>query len=650
MLDTRIACPACGKRLKMSDPVALGDRLRCPQCLHSFDVEARNFFSAGRPETSPLLAMPTPFEGTPAPTLPPDAPQLPSPSRGGKGLLIAVCAGIMLLAIGGGLAIGLSNSKKNEPVAQKKQSEPERDTLPRSEAPATDTLKEAPQPQDNTTDGKGPRLGDLPPAGEPIVRRDPLPPPTVPPAPLSRSTLPAEKQEEVNKAIDRGVAFLRKTQTQSGSWLPRGQHSVGMAALPGLTLLECGVDRKDLAVQAALAYVRREAPSVMMTYDISLAILFLDRFGDARDRRLIQSLALRLMAGQQPSGGWTYHCPHVFDSREELAFFDVLQQTRPKDPLQLFDRDKNDERMAFFVNVKDRMEGMTGRIESPLSARIDGQSAGPLFGQFAPKMVGRIESTSPNAATIPLEQIKSPKLRLEDVPKKLHDVPILQPIPRSKDLPASDVTDNSNTQFAILGVWAAARHNIPMERTLAMLVKRFRTSQNADGSWGYRYQNGGGAQGSPAMNASGLLGLAVGHGLISGVDPAKGPATAKDPAIQAALKSLSMHLDATPPPVRPGRQPGRRMPPRRGPAADTSCYFLWSVERVGVLYNLPIIGDSDWYAWGVDILLKGQQNGAWPGGVGNSDTCLALLFLKRANLTHDLSTRIGFAQLAEKKD
>src|SRR5207302_10072467 len=97
--------------------------------------------------------------------------------------------------------------------------------------------------------------------------------------------------------------------------------------------------------------------------------------------------------------------------------------------------------------------------------------------------------------------------------------------------------------------------------------------------------------------------------------------------------------------------PGRR-PLRVGLGGDRSCYFLWSVERVGVLYNLPVINDSEWYPWGVDILLPQQQNGAWPGrglSAGNSDTCLALLFLKRANLTRDLTTRLNF-QLAEKKD
>ncbi len=77
-------------------------------------------------------------------------------------------------------------------------------------------------------------------------------------------------------------------------------------------------------------------------------------------------------------------------------------------------------------------------------------------------------------------------------------------------------------------------------------------------------------------------------------------------------------------------------------------YFLWSLERVAVLYDLPAIGDKDWYRWGAEILVANQDvAGNWIGGMypGNSpilDTCLALLFLQRANLVKDLTSRLPF--------
>jgi hypothetical protein len=74
--------------------------------------------------------------------------------------------------------------------------------------------------------------------------------------------------------------------------------------------------------------------------------------------------------------------------------------------------------------------------------------------------------------------------------------------------------------------------------------------------------------------------------------------------------------------------------------------MLWCVERVGVLYSLKTIGNKDWYRWGVEALLPSQQgDGSWSGGgyhgsAPTLDTAMALLFLKRANLTRDLSESI----------
>jgi hypothetical protein len=62
-------------------------------------------------------------------------------------------------------------------------------------------------------------------------------------------------------------------------------------------------------------------------------------------------------------------------------------------------------------------------------------------------------------------------------------------------------------------------------------------------------------------------------------------------------------------------------------------YFLYGMERVGVLTLCPAFGEHKWYEEGANYLLGHQSgNGCWSGG-GESDlvnTCFALLFLKRA--------------------
>jgi hypothetical protein len=204
-------------------------------------------------------------------------------------------------------------------------------------------------------------------------------------------------------------------------------------------------------------------------------------------------------------------------------------------------------------------------------------------------------------------------------------------LPDRGEEPLLPTTDNSNSQFAILALWAAQRHGVPVERTLRRVALRYETSQNANGSWGYRYRRGGGEAESAPMTCVGLLGLAVGYGI--GRAPAV-PGGAQNPHILGGFVALSQHIGAP-----AGRTQGLPM---------ANLYFLWSVERAAVLYDLQTIAGKDWYRWGAEILVANQQplghwdKGLYIGSARTLDTCLALLFLKRVNLTKDLTARLPF--------
>jgi hypothetical protein len=115
-------------------------------------------------------------------------------------------------------------------------------------------------------------------------------------------------QDAVNKAIDKGVTALRGLQGGDGAW-PHTE--IGATALAGLTLLECGVAADDKAVRAAADAVRKASVTLNHNYSIALAILFFDRLGDPADIPLIESLTVRLLAGQTARGGWNYNCPPI---------------------------------------------------------------------------------------------------------------------------------------------------------------------------------------------------------------------------------------------------------------------------------------------------------------------------------------------------
>jgi hypothetical protein len=203
--------------------------------------------------------------------------------------------------------------------------------------------------------------------------------------------------------------------------------------------------------------------------------------------------------------------------------------------------------------------------------------------------------------------------------------------------------DNSNTQFVILALWVAQRHQISIDTSMALAVKHFRNTQlpsgqdstrdnlNLDGSWYYNATNNSGRW--PSMTCAGLLALAVAHAVTTD-DRQKQQKPMDDPAIRRALDMLTREID------RPGEQ------------RPLDLYFLWSLERVGVLYDLAKMGDKDWYTWGSKVLVSRQHNdGSWSDGAyyGSTpvlDTCFALLFLKQANLAKDLTTKL---QLLEKK-
>lgn len=194
------------------------------------------------------------------------------------------------------------------------------------------------------------------------------------------------------------------------------------------------------------------------------------------------------------------------------------------------------------------------------------------------------------------------------------------------------IDDNSNSQFAMLALFVAGKHGIPLTTTMQKVGNLYQHTQMSNGSWPYNGNFGGNAS-TPAMACTGLLGIA----LSQIADKSENKANLQDRKdVKMALGYLAKQLTGNK--VLPGSHHGRRY------------YFLWSLERTAVAYNLAKIEGIDWYRWGAEILLQTQgQNGAWQGGSyhrGGIDTCFALLFLKRANITGslDLSTNIIVGQ------
>jgi hypothetical protein len=388
------------------------------------------------------------------------------------------------------------------------------------------------------------------------------------------------------------------------------------------------------------------------TYELSLALLFLDRLGEKQDRKIIRSIALRLIAGQTSDAGWTYALPKLTPEQEnKLEKF--LDQTRPAD-LERFvplpergNPDKVVQVPAERGQLERGVQGDRPQKDKPgLSVIVPDKKpeqpgGATLPGPDAPVGLPPKEEAGKQEPRKPLTEAQI-RRAIEQLPPRLQKVPaVADALGRQKFILHEPFirgsSDNSNTQFAILALWVARRHGLPVERTLRLTAQRFRTTQRYNGAWGYFAAESKTSLGYPAMTGVGLLGLAVGLGVRTQKDPKE---NGEEEQIRKGIQALSERIGKASP------DSGRRR--------FIALYLLWTVERVGVLYGKRKLGDKDWYAWGVDELLPTQQaDGSWNDGfyLGASrtlDTCLALLFLKRSNLTADLTKKLEATGLPKK--
>ena len=431
----------------------------------------------------------------------------------------------------------------------------------------------------------------------------------------------AATPKEIEAAIKDGTAYLKKSTGGGGDARelrePRDQEHVGATALMGLALLETGTSPDDAVVKKISERIRDASYSQTQTYQISLCILYLDRLGDPGDRPLIQMLAVRLLAGQNTSGGWTYACiPSVPPATERL--------------------------------LRTKLSDATLATGKELPAPKPGlPSAGSDAGKLP--VAGKLHAT--------VEQYRA---SLTTVPHK-----------------GREHDDNSNTQFGILGVWTARKHGVPVEHALDLIEKRFIATQKQSGTWSYSGPTPG-PDGSNSMTCAGLIGLATAVGRREEralkAEIAKLPKKPDDPAKPAPPASTDPNdpffNPPKPAPGEPVKKPDAPPAPKKKPdTRDTAIkrgmdhlgaalggladkdkrvrafdlYFLWSLERVGVIYGVDKIGNTDWYDYASELIVRAQNpDGSWGGrGYGpDIDTSFAMLVLGRSNLARDLSAKV----------
>lgn len=189
--------------------------------------------------------------------------------------------------------------------------------------------------------------------------------------------------------------------------------------------------------------------------------------------------------------------------------------------------------------------------------------------------------------------------------------------------------DNSNTQYAALGLRACADAGIILPESVLTRGERWwrttilgskKAGGNAVASGGEEVQGWGYKKGDDPYNTM----TAGGAGCLVIYDYLLHRDWKKNPKTKAAINYLAGSYWLSGPP--------------QGLTPYWYYYYLYAIERVGMLYDTALLGQKDWYLDGARWLLQQQDaNGSWDGNKLFSnpsnktfDTCFAILFLKKA--------------------
>ena len=136
--------------------------------------------------------------------------------------------------------------------------------------------------------------------------------------PAARAEITAQ---QVNEAIDKGVAYLKRQQRTDGSWTDSSIYPGGITALCTLALLNSGEPPEDKHVDLALKFLRKLRSD--KTYVVSLQTMVFAKATPKRDRALI-GRNVRWLEQQQvmsgdTRGSWSYPGPAGDNSNTQFA-------------------------------------------------------------------------------------------------------------------------------------------------------------------------------------------------------------------------------------------------------------------------------------------------------------------------------------------
>src|SRR3954451_10592280 len=178
--------------------------------------------------------------------------------------------------------------------------------------------------------------------------------------------------------------------------------------------------------------------------------------------------------------------------------------------------------------------------------------------------------------------------------------------------------DNSNSQYALLGLNAATEVGVPVKPEVWALARTYwERSQKHDGSWAYTPDS---AASTASMTCAGISSLVItglkrfqGQEFLQGENIQNCGKGGISPSLQHGIDWMANHF-----------QVGQNF----GNGQQWKLYYLYGLERAGRLGGLRFFGQHDWYRLGAEELVHEQNklSGFWQGALVESDKVVAASF------------------------
>lgn len=433
-------------------------------------------------------------------------------------------------------------------------------------------------------------------------------------APVARAQ-DAIDADALAAAIARGTAYVRGLQQPDGSFqLPPAADTLetnfplGYCALATLTLLKCGVAPDDPAIERAFEHMYRLP--LRKTYEVSTLVLAIEaRFAPPDDqldpeKRSYTTVARRFFGR---------HARKI--DRDKLqACVDWLVAHRSKQfegagwryPEGSIDLDNSNTQYAMLALKSARRLG----AEVPLD----------LFAKVADYFVAQQDATGPEVPWFAVPAADGPigeMLGLEERRK----------LDRQRAQRAEREAAAAGTRQRAGGGEAleTAERMRMFSRGWSYEPREVPKGPPPESREGPPPPQTGTKVSTGSMTCSGIAALCIAKSELESTSALWRPrAAAVDQAIRDGVAFMAHHFSP------------RDNPRVDGGASGWKYYYLYSVERAGVLAGTYRFGTHDWWEEGAAHLLTLQEAaGSWPDTKGLSrlaHSCFALLFLKRSTI------------------